>query len=212
MCQAANQASLSASPTSSFLSTTTFETPSPSSLSASLPETPTAEGVIAPPNSPQPKPCIITPPPDVDMPEEKTTLFWGDIGRAGEDPQDFINSVELRFIGKANATDTDRITTFRLSLKTGSDAHAWFKGLDDTTTATWTSLKTAFNLKWPEKVQATKTTEEKTSTLMAAELKSEDVGKRINVNGVEEWSHIAWADRVKCLAGVIPDSEGLLIN
>ncbi|KAG6843197.1 hypothetical protein H0H87_007019, partial [Tephrocybe sp. NHM501043] len=123
-----------------------------------------------------------------------------------------INLIELHFIGKANATDTDRIATLKLSLKTGSDAHTWFKGLDNTTRSTWAGLKAAFDLRWPERVIAAKTTEEKTSTLMVAELKSKDVGKRVTINGVEEWSHIAWADRVEHLTGAIPDSKGLLIN
>ncbi|KAG6843585.1 hypothetical protein H0H87_002953, partial [Tephrocybe sp. NHM501043] len=157
-----------------------------------LPGTPTTEGLIAPPNSPQPNPPTITPM-DNDMPEEKPTLFWGDIGCAGEDPQDFNNSIELCFIGKANTTDTDRIATLKLSLKIGS-------------------LKAAFDLRWLERVIAAKTTEEKMSTLMAAELKSKDVGKRVTINRVEEWSHIAWADRVEHLTGAILDSERLLIN
>ncbi|KAG6843624.1 hypothetical protein H0H87_002330 [Tephrocybe sp. NHM501043] len=203
--------SLSASPASSHLLSATLDTPSSSPSSGLLPGTPTTEGLITPPNSPQPKPHTITPM-DNNMPEEKPTLFWGDIGYAGEDPQDFINSIELRFIGKANATDTDRIATLKLSLKTGSDAHAWFKGLDNTTRSTWAGLKAAFDLRWLERVIAAKTTEEKTSTLMAAELKSEDVGKKVTINRVEEWSHIAWADRVERLTGAILNSEGLLIN
>ncbi|KAG6863396.1 hypothetical protein C0991_006201, partial [Blastosporella zonata] len=203
--------SLTSSPTSSLLSSDTLDTvgnasPVPSQSNFSL-----HPGIIPPPNSPKPE----TPKPrdtTDDMPDDKPTLFWGDIGRAGEDPQDFINSIELRFIGRANATDADRINYFRLSLKTASDAHVWFKGLDEDTKRSWDRLKVAFDSRWPERVVAAKTMEEKSSTLRATELKSSDVGKRITINGVEEWSHIAWADKVERLAGAIPDTGGLLIS
>lgn len=145
------------------------------------------------------------------MPDDLPLLFWGNVGREGEDPQDFINAIERKFIGK-NASDTDKIKHLRLSLKTGSDAHAWYRGLDTVTTSTWQNLEAAFNVKWPERVVAAKTTEEKRAMLAATILKPEDIGKRVTVSGVEELSHIAWADKVERLADAIPDTGGLLIS
>ncbi|GLB38088.1 hypothetical protein LshimejAT787_0411390 [Lyophyllum shimeji] len=144
------------------------------------------------------------------MPDENTPLFWGD-GREGENPQDFINTVERKFVGKADS-GADKIDYLRLSLKASSDADAWYRGLDTTITGTWTTLVSAFNTKWPVRVIATKTKEEKTAILAATVLKEEDVGKRITVNGVEELSHIAWANKVERLAEAIPDRDGLLIS
>ncbi|KAF8064449.1 hypothetical protein FPV67DRAFT_1419770 [Lyophyllum atratum] len=145
------------------------------------------------------------------MPEDGPLLFWGNVGREGEDPQDFINAIERKFIGKA-ASDLDKCRLLRLSLKAGSDAHAWYKGLDASTTSTWDALEAAFSTKWPERVVAAKTTEEKRAMLAATVLRAEDIGKRVTVNGVEELSHIAWADKVERLADAIPDTGGLLIS
>ncbi|KAF5386720.1 hypothetical protein D9615_002120 [Tricholomella constricta] len=159
---------------------------------------------------PPPPPSPVYQPPEYDMPDENLKLFWGD-GRDGEDPQDFINSIERKFIGKS-AADADKILLFTLSLKTGSDAHAWLKSLSALEKSTWTLLQRAFNAKWPERVVAAKTKDEKTALLAAAILKPGDVGKRITTNGVDELSHVAWADKVEKLANAIPDRDGLLIN
>ncbi|KAF5367849.1 hypothetical protein D9615_010567 [Tricholomella constricta] len=144
------------------------------------------------------------------MPEDNPKLFWGD-GRDGEDPQDFINSIERKFIGKT-AVDADKILLFTLSLKTGSDAHAWLRSQPLTIRSTWTTLQSAFNTKWPERIVAAKTKDEKTALLAAAILNTKDIGKRVTTNGVDELAHIAWADKVEKLANAIPDRDGLLIN
>ncbi|KAF8062231.1 hypothetical protein FPV67DRAFT_1783129 [Lyophyllum atratum] len=166
-----------------------------------------------PPPPPPPPSPIPTPDPGYEMPDSLPKLFWGDVGRSGEDAQDFINSIERTFIGKANATDADKIKLLRLSLKAGAEAHIWFKDLDADTKTSWAALETAFNLKWPEKVAAAKSKDEKKTKLRETLLREGDVGKRItDSDGIEEWAHVAWANRVERLAEAIPDRDGLLID
>ncbi|KAG5637491.1 hypothetical protein DXG03_004430, partial [Asterophora parasitica] len=76
----------------------------------------------------------------------------------------------------------------------------------------WGMLQSKFNAKWPERVAAVKTKEEKMMMLEAATLKPGDIGKQVAVNGVDELSHVAWADKVQKLMGAIHDRNRLLIN
>jgi len=142
-----------------------------------------------------------------------TAMFWGDGEQEGENPQDFMNGLKLAFMQKAAAVDeANKIKTFLLKLKVGSMAKEWFNGLKATEKDTWAHLQTAFEERWPEKTAPAKTREEKQTELKQAVLKEGQLGKKEKVNGVDEWSHIAWADRVQQLAGAIPDTHGLLIG
>jgi len=122
-----------------------------------------------------------------------------------------MNGLDLSFMQKSSISEADKIKTFRLKLKAGSVAKEWFTALPATDKETWVLLQAAFEKRWPEKTTPTKTREEKQTELKQAVLKEGQLGQKERVNGVDEWSHIAWADRVQQLADAIPDNHGLLI-
>ena len=140
-----------------------------------------------------------------------TAVFWGDGEQEGENPQDFMNGLELSFMQKTTISEADKIKTFKLKLKAGSAAKEWFTNLPETDKATWAQLQVAFEKKWPERTAPTKTREEKQTELKQAVLREDQLGRKEKVNGVDEWSHIAWADRVQRLAEALPDALGLLV-
>ncbi|KAJ7232121.1 hypothetical protein C8J57DRAFT_1250773 [Mycena rebaudengoi] len=73
-------------------------------------------------------------------------------------------------------------------------------------------MSAAFDVKWPKRVAAKKSSQEATDELMAELLKAEDVGERVKDGGVEEYMQNVWADNVVRLAGEVPDPGGLLIS
>ncbi|CAA7271057.1 unnamed protein product [Cyclocybe aegerita] len=140
-------------------------------------------------------------------------MFWGDSKHEGENPQDFMNALELSFMQKTTAfSTTEKVKVFMLRLKAGSAAKEWFNGLPATQKDTWEHLQTAFEMRWPERVTTAKTREEKQAALGQTVLERVKLGKREKVDSVEEFSHIAWADKVERLVGAIPDNTGLLIT
>ena len=183
------------------------ETPSPTSdfsLEQSLLE-------YAPATSPIP-PRIDTTSEDDNMPNTfKHVKFWGDGKHEGENPQDFMNGLELSFMGKTAVNDADKVKTFWLNLKAGSVVKEWFDNLPTMDKSTFEKLQQAFELCWPERVTTVKTLEEKQAALGQAVLEWKKLGQREKVDGVEELLHIMWADKVERLAGAIPDDKGLLI-
>lgn len=140
-----------------------------------------------------------------------TKLFWGDGELEGENPQDFFNSVELTFFGRPGITEVEKLRSFELRLKSGRAAKTWWTGLAAEKKDTWEHLREAFEEKWPEKVITEKTKEEQHAALAAAVLREEDLGKRVKKDGVEEFSHVVWADKVQRLASALKDDSGLLI-
>ncbi|KAG6829539.1 hypothetical protein H0H87_011128 [Tephrocybe sp. NHM501043] len=61
--------------------------------------------------------------------------------------------------------------------------------------------------------QATKKTQlEKQDKLMEMKLMEEDLGKKVTVKGVEVYSHVMWADKVKWAAKAFPDTNNLLVK
>jgi hypothetical protein len=145
------------------------------------------------------------------MSESTTKLFWGDGEREDENPQDFMNAVERSFNSKNNLSDTNKLRQFVLNLKSGSVAKQWWNDLPPTDKDTWDHLQSAFETKWPEKAVTVKTLEEKQALLEGTKLADEDIGKRVKVNGVEEFAHVVWADKIQRLAAAVPDTNGLLI-
>ncbi|PPQ96509.1 hypothetical protein CVT26_010445 [Gymnopilus dilepis] len=140
-----------------------------------------------------------------------TKLFWGDGELEGENPQDFFNSVELTFFARPGITEAEKLRSFELRLKSGRAAKTWWNALAAEKKDTWEHLREAFEEKWPEKVITEKTKEEQHAALAAAVLREEDLGKRVRKDGVEEFSHVVWADKVQRLASALTDSSGLLI-
>ena len=146
------------------------------------------------------------------MTETSTRLFWGDDEREDEHPQDFLNSIERLFIQKSNATDAQRLRAFQLYLKSGSVAKQWWNDLPTSDKDTWEHLVQAFEKRWPDKATTVKTVEEKQAALERTKITEEEVGKRVKNNGVEEFAHVVWADKIERLAAAIPDTNGLLIG
>jgi hypothetical protein len=143
---------------------------------------------------------------------ETIKKFWGDDEHKEENPQDFINSIEIIFLQKTNVTDTQKLWVFHLYLKAGSVAKQWWNALPVTSNDTWEHLLLAFKARWPDKTPTVKTMEEKQAELKRTKIMEEDIRKRVKIRGVEEFAHVVWADKIKKLATAIPDTNGLLIG
>ena len=168
----------------------------------------------APPSTPQiSKPATPTPEDDYTVTmTENIPKFWGDDEHEDENPQDFINSIEILFVQRPNFTDAQKLKTFQLYLRSGSVAKQWWNGLPATNNDTWDHLVSAFGKRWPEKTPTLKTVEEKQAALERAKITEDEVGTRVKLQGVEEFAHVVWADKVEKLAIAIPDTNGLLIG
>jgi hypothetical protein len=77
---------------------------------------------------------------------------------------------------------------------------------------TWEHLQASFEGQWPEKTPPTKSSVEKTGLLKAAKLTDVEMGKQVKVDGVEEFSHIVWANKIERLANAVPNTIGLPIS
>ncbi|KAF8871404.1 hypothetical protein BD779DRAFT_1805952 [Infundibulicybe gibba] len=149
---------------------------------------------------------------DDDMSNTAVKLFAGDDDSKDDNPQDFINSIERSFLGRTSLSEDQKLRHFQLCLKAGSVAKAWWNDLDGSTQKdSWDHLLIAFEERWPEKIIAAKTTEEKVAALTAATLSETAPGTKVIINGVEEMAHVAWADKLERLAKAVPDSANLLL-
>lgn len=80
-------------------------------------------------------------------------------------------------------------------MKLGSRAaKIWWNRLAAGEKDNWAHLRVAFEKKWPEKLITEKTVEEQHA---ATVLKEESLGKRVKVDGVDEFSHVVWADKLE---------------
>jgi hypothetical protein len=145
------------------------------------------------------------------MSETQAKLFWGDGEHEDEGPQDFMNGIEHSFFGKAQLTNSNRLCQFPCYLKAGLAAKLWWNNLPATQNDTWAHLQSSFEAQWPKKPPLTRSPAEKREMLKAATLSNADPGKRVKLSGVEEFTHIVWADKLEQLANTVPDTSGLLI-
>ncbi|KAJ7073084.1 hypothetical protein C8F01DRAFT_1362279 [Mycena amicta] len=153
------------------------------------------------------------------MPED--AVFYGD-GRVGENAQDFMKGLKRVFLRRATPyTDDQKIENFELSVASGSQAEAWLKDLrarlgaqNPVVALTWALLETNFDTRWPARVAVKRSGPEAVKDLMAeaGKLKVDDVGKKIQDGGVEQWGHIVWARKMREIAETIPDPSGLFID
>ncbi|KAF8808515.1 hypothetical protein BYT27DRAFT_7210764 [Phlegmacium glaucopus] len=129
------------------------------------------------------------------------------------DPQDFMNWLECIILMKTGLTEPEKVRFLQLSLKTKSPADTWFSSLASTSEVSFAAVRTAFEIQWPPKPMAEKTTAEKQALLDATVLKLSDLGKRVaaSTGAEEEFLHVVWADRVERLAADIPDTNNLLV-
>ncbi|KAJ7487191.1 hypothetical protein B0H11DRAFT_2230504 [Mycena galericulata] len=144
------------------------------------------------------------------MTEEK--MFYGD-GRAGESPHDFKKKVMQRFMGKT-MTNAEKVEALGLGMASGSAADTWFDdpARDATDKMSWANMSTAFDSKWPKRAALEHVGQDAIEDLLAERLKVEDIGKRVNHGGVEEFGHVVWVRKVVHIAGDIPDPGGLFIG
>lgn len=133
-------------------------------------------------------------------------------GDKDEDPQDFINGIRKHFLMKGTLTDASKVEFLEVSLKSRSPAATWFAALSPANKATWAALYTAFLVRWPVKTAPVVTPGEKQRLLETTLLQESDMGKRVMVGGVEEYTHIAWADQIEKMANDIPDTNNLLVS
>ena len=124
-----------------------------------------------------------------------------------------MNRLERIILMKTGLTETEKVRFLELSLKAKSPAAAWFLTLNDGNKKSFAAARTAFEVRWPVKATAEKTTAEKQALLDETILKIGDLGKRVaaSAGAEEELSHIVWADKVERLAGDIPDTNNLLV-
>lgn len=142
---------------------------------------------------------------------DQLRMFRGDGDLEGDNPQDFINGVERSFLLRSSVSDKDKVRAFELWLKSGSIAKAWWNGLEAAEKDTWDHLRIAFEKRWPEKMTTLRTTEEQHAALATCILLEKDLGQRVKVDGVEEFAHVVWANKVERLALDLKDHGGLLI-
>ena len=105
----------------------------------------------------------------------------------------------------------DKVRTFKLWLKLGHAAKIWWNGLVVGEKDTWVNLHIAFEKKWPEKLIMEKTVEEQHAALAATVLKEESLGRRVKVDGIDEFSHIIWANKLERISKALKDDSRLLI-
>ncbi|KAG6808651.1 hypothetical protein H0H92_003386 [Tricholoma furcatifolium] len=190
-----------------------FISPSPRSTSPPLESASTAnDDSPTTPHTPSSSPIpALVPRSASRMPELNIQPFHGGIDQETENPRDFVNKLKRSFMSK-DYSDADKVQYFEWSLKDGSPAMEWFAGLTAEQRASWASLCLAFDDRWPAGRVSTKSQTEKQEELAEARIKEEDLGTKAKVNGVEMYSHIAWADKVERLAKAIPDDNNLLVR
>ncbi|GLB45242.1 hypothetical protein LshimejAT787_2100020 [Lyophyllum shimeji] len=139
-------------------------------------------------------------------------MFHGGDEDEKESPRDFLNKLERMYMLKTQFQDQEKVNYFQLSLKDGGPASQWFDALPATEKATWNALKAAYNIRWPAKTAMVKTQAEKQAELSETKIGENDLGRKVKVNGIEVYTHVAWADKVERLAKAIPDDNNLLVQ
>lgn len=96
----------------------------------------------------------------------------------------------------AQMSDETKKSQFPYHLQADSTADIWFEELPDEDKKDWSSIETAFRLRWPRKKAVKKTSEEYEDEIMTLKLRMEDLGKKEKVAGRDVYSHIVWADKM----------------
>ncbi|KAJ7210145.1 hypothetical protein GGX14DRAFT_626524 [Mycena pura] len=135
-------------------------------------------------------------------------LFKGD--GIGENATDFLNAIRRRNLLSPTWKDEEKLEFFELSLKSGSYAKSWYNKLPATDKDTFKNLVTAFQKQWPEKEMAEKEKGELQEELLSLTLRPEDVGVRIEEDGIQEWGHVRWVTKAAELAARVEDGGRLI--
>jgi hypothetical protein len=122
---------------------------------------------------------------------ETVTPFQGD--KEGESPEDFLRAFYRRMSDKPDDT---KKAQFPYYLQAYSVADEWYSDLTDDDKKSWTNIEAAFRKRWPKKKQVKKTEEEYEDEIVGRKLTTDDLGKKEKVEGMEVYSHVAWADKM----------------
>ncbi|KAF8161915.1 hypothetical protein K438DRAFT_304361 [Mycena galopus ATCC 62051] len=142
------------------------------------------------------------------MADANPKLFKGD--GVGENATDFLNSMRRRNLLSPSWKDEEKLEFFELCLKSGSFAKNWFNKLKLTEKDTFAHLAAAFQKQWPEKEMAEKERGEVQEELLSLVLDPNDVGVRVEEDGIQEWGHVRWALKVAELGARVDDGGGLI--
>ncbi|KAG2159905.1 uncharacterized protein EDB93DRAFT_1244672 [Suillus bovinus] len=124
-------------------------------------------------------------------------------GSSNENPQNFLQEVE-RYIHVSRITDEAmKVIIFSMFISAGSQADIWWDTLTAVETASWATVKAAFQVQWLPIVAAAKSAQDYQEELLALRLKEEDVGEHIIVAGVSTWSHLHYH---ACLQKLVQDA------
>ncbi|KAJ7190726.1 hypothetical protein GGX14DRAFT_603802, partial [Mycena pura] len=135
-------------------------------------------------------------------------LFKGD--GVGENATDFLNAIRRRNLLSPTWKDDEKLEFFELSLKSGSYAKSWYNKLPATDKDTFKNLVMAFQKQWPEKEMAEKEKGELQEELLSLVLRPDDVGVRIEEDGIQEWGHVRWVTKAAELAARVEDGGRLI--
>ncbi|KAJ6603400.1 hypothetical protein DFH09DRAFT_1354627 [Mycena vulgaris] len=137
---------------------------------------------------------------DIDMAGLNDKMFYGD-GRVGDwNPRDYIKKIKRGFVGRTGVGENDKVEMFGLSLASSSAAEAWFDALPPADTASWAMLEAAFNKKWPKEAPEEKSAQELSDEMMELELREDEMGKKVEVDGIAVYGHVRWAKRMAILS------------
>ncbi|KAK7033710.1 hypothetical protein R3P38DRAFT_2519578 [Favolaschia claudopus] len=143
------------------------------------------------------------------MAADNNKMFYGD-GRAGDyNPHDYIKMIKRGFITRANVSEANKVELFSLSLAASSEAGAWFDGLGANEKATWAALEAEFLKQWPKEAPVVKSAQDLAEEMMKLEMHEDDLGKKLDVDGISTYEHVQWARRMRPLC--VKDTTGLLI-
>ncbi|KAJ7472503.1 hypothetical protein FB451DRAFT_1398718 [Mycena latifolia] len=120
------------------------------------------------------------------MTELNPKLFKGD--GLGENTTDFLNAIRRRNLVSPTWKDAEKLEFFELSLKSGSYAKSWYNKLAATDKDTFPHLVVAFQKQWPEKEMAVREKGELQEELLSLKLRPEEIGVRVEEDGIEEWA------------------------
>lgn len=136
-------------------------------------------------------PSLPTVPVETDEMAEAVTPFKGD--KEDESPEDFLRAFYRRMGDKPDDT---KKAQFPYYLQAYSVADEWYDDLTANEKKSWTDIEAAFRKRWPKKKQVKKTEEEYEDEIVGKILTTEELGKKEKIEGMEVYSHIAWADKL----------------
>ena len=98
-------------------------------------------------------------------------------------------------------TDDKKIAlNFKYYLSRESVADDWYASLPTGVKESWANLEPEFKARFPATPRAKRMEEEVQRELLALQLKEEKLGTKVEVGGVEVWTHVDWANKAKRLA------------